>query len=215
MEIGCGFGEASIYFASQGANVTATDLSSGMVALVEQVAKLHGIKLRTVVCAADQLPFEDQEFDMVYAANVLHHVDMEPTLREIKRVLKPDGLFVAWDPVKYNPAINVYRALTQGATRTEDEHPIDKNYLKLIQKYFSSIKTKGFWLFANMVFVKYFFVDHLNPRKVRYWKYVVSDEERIKPFYFKMERIDRKMLRKFPKMKWMCWNMVVIAKNEQ
>lgn len=91
LEIGCGCGEASVYFASQGAIVVASDISDEMVNLTKKVAAHRGVNLTGIVCSADALPFENESFDLVYAANVLHHVDMEPTLDEIKRILRGGG----------------------------------------------------------------------------------------------------------------------------
>jgi len=213
LEIGCGCGEASVYFAKQGAEVFATDISQGMVDLTLNVASYHNVTINGKACPADSLPFEDNTFDIVYAANVLHHVDFDLTLDEIKRVLKPDGMFVCWDPIKYNPAIIVYRRLASGV-RTIDEHPIDKAYLKSVKKRFCHVSNKGFWLLTNLVFVKYYFVDKLNPSKVRYWKYIIEDAENIKGMYSRLENIDRLLLKMFPFLKWMCWNMVVISDNK-
>lgn len=142
LEIGCGCGEASVYFAKQGAEVYATDLSPGMVELAQKVAAHHRCKIHGCVCAAEELPFEDNTFDVVYAANVLHHVDIDKALDEVVRVLKKNGVFVAWDPVAYNPAINIYRRLAR-RVRTEDEHPITRAYLGSVQKRFNTVYSKG------------------------------------------------------------------------
>lgn len=37
------------------------------------------------------LPFEDARFDEVLAKDVLEHVELEPTMRELHRILKPGG----------------------------------------------------------------------------------------------------------------------------
>lgn len=214
LEIGCGCGEASVYFAKHGANVTATDISEGMVELAKNVASYHGVSIMGKACPADALPFKDHSFDIVYAANVLHHVDIGATLREVKRVLKKDGIFVCWDPIKYNPAINIYRRLASNV-RTIDEHPVDKAYLKTIRKTFKHVTSKGFWLLTNLVFVRYFFWEKLDPGKVRYWKQIIDDAERLKSFYMPLERADRFLLHIFPFLKWMCWNMVIIADNAE
>ncbi len=48
---------------------------------------------------ADRLPFADATFDLVFADNVLEHLDdPDPVLREIARVLKPGGRFLAKTP---------------------------------------------------------------------------------------------------------------------
>lgn len=214
LEVGCGCGEASVYFAKWGADVTATDLSPGMIELAKSVAEYHHVTIDGVVCSADALPFEAGSFDIVYAANVMHHVDIEPALKEIKRVLNKDGIFVSWDPIKYNPAINVYRRLASGV-RTADEHPIGRAYLKSVRKLFGHVSNRGFWLFTNLVFARYYFVEKLDPSQVRYWKQVVDDADRLKDFYTRLERVDRFLLRLFPFLKWMCWNMVVLSSDKE
>lgn len=212
LEVGCGCGEASIYFAKQGACVTAIDSSSGMIELTKKVAAVHNVQVDTIVCSAEELLFPDNSFDIVYAANVIHHIDMEKTLKEVKRVLVDGGVFVCWDPVKYNPAINIYRKLAKGV-RTVDEHPIDKSYIACVNKHFNYCEQKGFWLTTCLVFVKYFFVDKVNPNKERYWKKIIDDSESLEKMYLPLEKTDAKLLKIFPWLRWMCWNMVIIAKN--
>ena len=86
LELGCGLGEGAVYFAMQGADVTASDLSEGMLDMAEKVARHNHTTIKTMKCSADNLPFEDESFDIVYAANLLHHVDIRQTLKEVKRV---------------------------------------------------------------------------------------------------------------------------------
>jgi len=59
-----------------------------MLELVKKVAQKHNVKLETTQCSADNIPFEESSFDVVYAANLLHHVDIDKTLKESSRVLK-------------------------------------------------------------------------------------------------------------------------------
>lgn len=210
LELGCGCGEASVYFAKKGASVTATDISSGMVRLTEKVAKLHKVKIQTAVSGAEDIPFADNSFDIVYAANVLHHVDIARALPEIKRVLKPSGIFVQWDPVEYNPAINIYRKKA-GSVRTVDEHPIDRSYIKDVKKYFRHVSYRGFWLFSCWIFVKYYFIDKIDPNKERYWKKIIDDAENLEKTYTRLAKIDELIFKIIPLAKWWCWNMVIFS----
>jgi len=78
-----------VYFARLGANVVTGDLSSRMLEVVKKVAALQGTSVETAVCSAQDLSILPADsFDVVYAANLLHHVDIEKCLDEVKRVLK-------------------------------------------------------------------------------------------------------------------------------
>ena len=54
--------------------------------------------------------FPKVRFDFVYVANTIHHVTSKENLfSQMRRALKPGGWFFSWDPLAYNPLINVYR----------------------------------------------------------------------------------------------------------
>ena len=210
LELGCGAGEASVYFAKQGAIVTATDLSQGMLDVTLKLAKLHGTKVSAVKTPAAPLPFADNSFDIIYAANVLHHVDLEVTLLECRRVLKPGGIFCSWDPLAHNPVINIYRKMAMGV-RTEDEHPIKMKQLKYFKSTFSSVDIHTTWFFALWIFMRFYLIEKVNPNKERYWKKIVDEHQRLDKLYGRLERYDRGFLRIFPFLKRYCWNIVVLA----
>lgn len=212
LELGCGLGEGSVYMAKKGARVTATDLSGGMLELAKKVAKKHGTSIETMKCSADDLPFKSKTFDIVYAANLLHHVDIEVALKESYRVLKPGGIFVSWDPIDYNPVIKIYRRMAS-EVRTVDEHPLKMKDIKIFRKYFKKVKYKGKWLLTNWIFVKFYFFNKIDPSKERYWKLILKKHKKLQPLYSKLEAADEIILSIFPFFKWWCWNIVVIAQK--
>src|SRR6266536_5533948 len=73
LDIGCGLGESSVYFGLEGAQVTATDLSPGMVATAVQLGRIHGVRVEGIVSPGEELPVPSNHYDVVYAANTLHH----------------------------------------------------------------------------------------------------------------------------------------------
>lgn len=210
LELGCGLGEASVYFAKKGADVTATDISGEMVQLADKVAKKHGVKVNTAKCFSHEIPFENETFDVVYAANVLHHVDLEMTLIEVNRVLKKGGAFVSWDPLAHNPLINIYRKMAS-EVRTDDEHPLRISQLKLFKKHFSKVEYTTTWFFTLWIFIKFYFIDKVDPNKERYWKKILDDHLKLKKDYSFLESIDNNFLRVFPFLKKYCWNIVIFT----
>lgn len=211
LELGCGLGEGAVYFAMQGGDVTASDLSEGMLKMAGKVADDNHTSIKTVKCSADSLPFEDGCFDIVYAANLLHHVDIEQTLKEAQRVLKKGGIFASWDPLAHNPVINVYRHMASNV-RTEDEHPLKIKELQIFKKYFSDVRCKSFWFFTLAVFLKYYFIDHVDINE-RYWKKIIDEAREIEKLYGRLERMDKKFLHIFPFLKKYCWNIAVVCRK--
>lgn len=212
LELGCGAGEASVYFAKKGADVTAADISKGMLEVVRKLANKYKVFLSTKQSYSDHIECADETFDIVYAGNLLHHVDIEGTLKEVSRVLKKGGLFVSWDPLAHNPMINIYRRMATDV-RTRDEHPIEMKQLKLFAKYFSSIETEETWLFTLWIFIKFYLIDRIHPNEVRYWKKILVEHKKLEKTYYRLERLDKFILKILPYLKRYCWNIVIIAKK--
>ncbi|MGA3197677.1 MAG: class I SAM-dependent methyltransferase [Terriglobales bacterium] len=92
LEIGCGCGSEAERFARAGAHYTALDLTNAAVSITQrrfQIANLHGCFVQG---DAEDLPFADGAFDLVYSHGVLHHTpDTARTIREVYRVLADGG----------------------------------------------------------------------------------------------------------------------------
>lgn len=99
LDLGCGAGHASFAAASQVANVTACDLSASMLDVVARAAKEKGLNnITTQQGYAEQLPFNNEHFDVVISRYSAHHWhDVGLALREAKRVLKPGGIMIIMD----------------------------------------------------------------------------------------------------------------------
>ncbi len=84
---------------------------------------------------ANQLEFPDDSFDVVFGRAILHHLDVERSLAEIHRVLRPGGFMLFKEPLGINPVSKVVRRLTPFA-RTEDERPFDRAEFALLDSLF-------------------------------------------------------------------------------
>lgn len=214
LEIGCGFGEASVYFAKNGAKVVASDISDKIVDFVKELADFNKVKMDVCKCAAEKLPFPDNSFDVVYAANVLHHVNIKNTIKEVKRVLKNGGSFVCWDPLAHNPLINIYRRKAS-RVRTKSEHPLKLSEVRYIKNSFNLVKVKFTWLLTLWIFIKFYIFEKIDLNKERYWKKVISEADRLKSPYIFLEKVDKFLLKLFPFLNKYCWNVVIMGKNEK
>lgn len=214
LDVGCGLGEASVYFAMLGAEVTASDLSQGMLDSTTCLARANNFRVTPHVASAEDLQLPPgAEFDIIYAGNLLHHVDIEEVLNRLKAHLTVGGRLVTWDPLAYNPIINLYRYIAKDV-RTPDEHPLRWSDIKLFRKHFDIVETRYFWLTTLIIFVIMALVQRRNPNKERYWKTVVQEGEKWRWLYRPLEYVDRLLLTLFPPLRMLCWNVVVVCGNK-
>jgi ubiquinone/menaquinone biosynthesis C-methylase UbiE len=92
LEVGCGSGIAVQLFAEAGANVTAVDLTPWAVATTRSRLDAFGLEADVFEADGEQLPLNDDAFDLVFSWGVIHHsTDMERALSELVRVCRPGG----------------------------------------------------------------------------------------------------------------------------
>ena len=213
LDVGCGLGEAAVYFALRGAEVTAVDISPGMCDATRRLAAANGVTVVTQVSAAEDLGLaKDRQFDIIYTGNTLHHADLAAMLDNILPHLKSDGTFVSWDPVAYNPVINVYRALA-ARVRTEDEHPLYLRDVREVTGRFETAEVKWFWLTALLIFILMVVVQFRNPNQERFWKKVVEEADRWRWLYRPLAALDRGLLKVLPFLAPLCWNVVIVGRH--
>ncbi len=96
-DIGCGTGVASIFLANQlNANITAVDFLPEFIDVLEQTAKSEGLSnnIKTLVCSMDSLPFDDEEYDVIWSEGAIYNIGFERGANEWKHFLKQDGLLI-------------------------------------------------------------------------------------------------------------------------
>lgn len=94
LDLGCGLGRHALYFARNGFDVTAVDLSEDAVRYVKEAAEEEGLRIICKIADMTELPFEEHSFDRVFSYHVISHQDttgVQRVIDEITRVLKPGG----------------------------------------------------------------------------------------------------------------------------
>ncbi len=95
LELGCGTGsmwQGRGVLIEKCGELILSDVSPGMLETAR--GNVSGPNVRHMVIDIQDIPFEDDSFDLVIANMMLYHVpDLKKALREVRRVLKPGGSF--------------------------------------------------------------------------------------------------------------------------
>lgn len=109
LDIGCGLG-ANIKFLNQAgaSHITGLDISESQINSTKRIfySVDQGMqeKLSFVAGDAANLPFDDNSFDSMIAADTFEHIDdLATAMKELARVLKPGGNLYAYFPPFYAP----------------------------------------------------------------------------------------------------------------
>lgn len=93
LEVGCGMGSDLLQFARGGSIVTGLDYTPRSVEISRRRFRVYDVPGTFLIGDAENLPFPDASFDVVYSNGVLHHTpDTERAIDEVYRVLRPGGV---------------------------------------------------------------------------------------------------------------------------
>jgi ubiquinone/menaquinone biosynthesis C-methylase UbiE len=104
LELGCGTGTTALNLAPSLGALVATDAAAGMIAIAREKAAAAGctnvtFEQASLDASLDTAVHEAGAFDAVLAFNLLHLVrDVPAALARVRRLLRPDGLFVSKTP---------------------------------------------------------------------------------------------------------------------
>lgn len=118
VDLGCGFGYASRFFAEQGAeSVFATDVSEKMLERAKELSETakNGSKVDFQKADLETLELPSTSFDLVYSSLVLHYIeDLPRLLKTIHDSLRTNGTFV------FSAEHPIYTAPSHMAFRTDE-----------------------------------------------------------------------------------------------
>lgn len=99
-EFGCGTGTTALKLAPSVARLTATDISSEMIAIAREKAASESCANAVFeVGTPETAPWPEASFDVAMGFNILHLVEArDAALRALHRLLKPGALFISKTP---------------------------------------------------------------------------------------------------------------------
>jgi ubiquinone/menaquinone biosynthesis C-methylase UbiE len=141
LDVGCGRGEIVFQAADRGADAVGIDFSRAALTMAEATRREHDEELRArtrfLEGDATRLPFEPAEFDRVFLLDVVEHLapaELDATLREIRRVLRPSGRLVVHTSPNVWSRTAGYRLATAFSVvtrRPRPSHPVLAAYREL------------------------------------------------------------------------------------
>jgi ubiquinone/menaquinone biosynthesis C-methylase UbiE len=212
LEIGPGQGREALFFAKEGAQVYAVDLSGKSLGLIKKISAAQNPECLTInkgqripgsqqgtssnsritliQANAEQLPFKEETFDRIFAQTMLMHTDFIQVARESARILRPGGIAVFMEPLRLNPLLYVYRKFRSTFKSTFPQY-INLKDIERMGSFFKTSFHREFYLTALLSI-------YLNQEKKAY--------QRIKQ---NLEQIDSWLIQWFPFLRAFCWMTVM------
>ena len=97
-DIGCGTGASSLLLARLlNAQITAVDLLQAFLDVLNERAESAGVadRISTLACSMDNLPFANEELDVIWSEGAIYNIGFEKGVAEWRRFLKAGGLLIA------------------------------------------------------------------------------------------------------------------------
>ena len=114
-DIGCGTGASTLQLAhSLNVEITAVDFLPEFIEALKCNAEAEGLseKIKTLVCPMEQLPFAEEEYDVLWSEGAIYNMGFEKGLNEWRRFLKPDGILavseITWITSTRPPELQKY-----------------------------------------------------------------------------------------------------------
>jgi ubiquinone/menaquinone biosynthesis C-methylase UbiE len=199
LDYGCGGGWSTAKLLARGARVTGFDISQTRLAEAQdQLSERDNLPdVDLVLCAAEQLPFDDAVFDAVFGQQILHHLELDAAIPEIVRVLRPNGRAVFLEPLIHNPLLEGYRRLTPHM-RSPTEKALSMSDLRWIGSHFERWAHREFCLLAVLPAMMEALVSPNSMlTRVRRW----------------LQRVDRKLVDTIPAVGRYCWETVIVLER--
>ncbi len=181
LEIGGGMGTDLCQFARYGAFTTDIDLSAGHLALAQENFQLRKLTGKFVHHDAEDLPFDDNSFDLVYSNGVIHHTPNTGTvISEIHRVLRPGGKAIImvyaenslhyWRELVYNLGLkhDLLVSYSMGEIMSRYVEITENNAKPLVKVYTKPRLKRMFNKFNNVQILQRQMVREEVPRALRW-----------------------------------------------
>lgn len=156
VDLGCGTGLSTIPWADYASRVIGVEPSGDMIAIARKKAeKISGVEFRRAYASKTGLP--DGCADAVTCSQSFHWMEPWSTLREVDRILKPGGVFAAydcdWPPVCDRRAEEAWCSLEKTVREIGERFPSwqesDKRWIK--DRHLESVRKSGYFSYVREI----------------------------------------------------------------
>src|ERR1700676_1907183 len=148
LDLGCGSGESLVPLVKRGAHVIAIDISPDLIDLARRRLESYGLSAILQEGSAYATGLPSDSVDVVFSMALLHHLDLPRARQEIYRVLRPRGLFILREPIRFSRTMNYLRRLFPApkADISDYEHPMTRAELAIVMEGFTAVAERDFRL---------------------------------------------------------------------
>ena len=159
LDLGCGSGRHTVYFAKKGFDVYGIDIAEEGINATKDLLKKERLQADLKTGSMyNLLPYPDSFFDAVISTQTIHHGDIKNiknVIKEIERILRPKGLiFITirkkrYDKDKYKKISHREYIKIAGEEKGLIHYLFNKDLLK---KEFKGFKILDIWTESNKIF---------------------------------------------------------------
>jgi SAM-dependent methyltransferase len=146
LDLGCGSGEEVVLLRQRGAHVIGLDISPHLIAVAKERVRKYEVEADLRVASAYETQLPDNSIDVVFCMSLLHHLDLERVKAEICRILRPEGLLVFKEPIRFSWLMRQLRRLfpTKEEDVSEFEYPLSSRQVKRLTAGFQVLASRSF-----------------------------------------------------------------------
>jgi SAM-dependent methyltransferase len=139
LDFGCGSGEEMIPLIHRGASVVGIDISPDLIAIAELRLREEKLDGEVRVGSAYETALPDSSLDVVFCMSLIHHLELPKVKEEMLRVLRPGGVVILKEPIRFSRTYNFLRSfLPSHEDISSEEHPLTKEEFRFFQEGFES-----------------------------------------------------------------------------
>jgi len=145
VDLGCGSGEELVPLRQRGARVIGIDISPHLIAIADERLRKYRLDAELRIGSAYETHLLDESVDVVFCMSLLHHLQLDRVKKEIRRILKPQGLFIVKEPIRFSWTMKQLRRLFPPREDvSEFEYPLNSKQVDALLEGFQVLASRSF-----------------------------------------------------------------------